>query len=316
MKVVIAARWQEPGCADVQAEFPQVAFAVSKTPAELVRDAADAEVIFGWPDREAIRAATRLRWVQAHSAGMDWIAENVELLESDVVVTSMGAAFAATMIEHVFALLLSLTRGLRYFEAEQRRRAWTRPIGVEMVGLSGRILGILGFGNIGRGVAEVGRALGMQVIAVDAHDVPRPKYLAEVWGLDGLLELLRRSDVLVVTVPLTSETTGMLGAERLALLRPSSYLIGISRGGIIDEGALVAMLREGRLAGAALDAFAVEPLPPESDLWDAPNLMLTPHCSAASSQTTDGCWQVWKENLGRYLDSRPLLNVFDKRRGY
>jgi phosphoglycerate dehydrogenase-like enzyme len=316
MKVVIAARWQEPGCAEVQAGFPQVEFAVAKTPEELVREATDAEVIFGWPSREAIRAARRLRWVQAHSAGMDWIAGNLELLGSEVPVTSMGAAFAATMVEHVFALLLFLTRGLRYFDAEQRRRAWTRPLGVEMVGLSGRILGILGFGNIGRGVAEVGCALGMQVIAVDAHDVPRPEHLAGFWRLDGLPELLRRSDVLVVTVPLTPETAGMLGAERLALLRPSAYLIGISRGGIVDERALARMLKEGQLAGAALDAFAAEPLPADSDLWDAPNLILTPHCSAVSSQTTDGCWRVWKENLGRYLDGRPLLNVFDKRRGY
>jgi phosphoglycerate dehydrogenase-like enzyme len=316
MKLVIAARWQEAGCAEVQAAFPQVKFAIAKTPEELVREAADAEAIFGWPDREAIRAAARLRWVQAHSAGMDWIAGNTELIESDVLVTSMGAAFAATMVEHAFALLLSLTRGLPYFGAEQRRRAWTRPIGVPLVGLSGRTLGVLGFGNIGRGVARVGHALGMRAIAVDAHDVPRPEYLAALWGLDGLPQLLREADVLVVAVPLTPETRGMLGAERLALMKPSALLIGISRGEIIDESALSAMLREGRLAGAALDAFGVEPLPPESPLWEAPNCILTPHCSGVSQQTTEGCWQVLRENLGRYLGGEPLVNVFDKRRGF
>ncbi len=129
MKVVIAARWQEPGCAQVQAAYPGVEFVVATGPLELARAAPDAEVIFGWPDRETIRAATRLRWVQAHSAGMDWIAGNTELIESDVVVTSMGAVFAATMIEHAFALLLSLTCGLRHWDAQQRNHAWPRPLG-------------------------------------------------------------------------------------------------------------------------------------------------------------------------------------------
>jgi phosphoglycerate dehydrogenase-like enzyme len=99
-------------------------------------------------------------------------------------------------------------------------------------------------------------------------------------------------------------------------MKPSALLIGISRGEIIDESALSAMLREGRLAGAALDAFGVEPLPSESPLWDAPNCILTPHCSGVSQQTTDGCWRVLQENLRRYLGGEPLLNVFDKRRGY
>ena len=316
MKVVIAARWDQPGCAEVRAAFPGVTFAIAKSPEETIREAADAEVLFGWPTAEAIREAKRLRWVQAHSAGMDWMAGLTELIESDIVVTSMGAAFAATMVEHVFALLFFLTRGLRHLDAQQRQRAWPRPLGVEPVGLSGLTLGVLGFGHIGRGVGRVGHALGMRVVAVDVHEIPRPDYLADFWRLDGLPNLLRQTDVLVVAVPLTTETRGMLGTAQLDLLKPSAYVIGISRGEIIDEGALATRLKAGRLAGAGLDAFATEPLPPESELWDAPNLIITPHCSGVSRQTTDGCWQVFKENLARYLAGRPLLNVFDKRRGY
>ena len=146
--------------------------------------------------------------------------------------------------------------------------------------------------------------------------MPRPEYLAELWRLDGLSELLRQSDAVVVTVPLTPATQGMLGAEQLALMKPSAYLIGISRGGIIDERALVRLLKEGRPAGAGLDVFELEPPPPESDVWETPHLVITPQCSGVSRQTTDGCWQVLKENLGRYLEGQPLLNVFDKRRGY
>lgn len=162
----------------------------------------------------------------------------------------------------------------------------------------------------------MGHALRMRVVAVDVNDVLRPDYLSALWGLEGLPELLSQSDVVVVTAPLTPETGGMLRADRLALMKPSAYLIVVSRGGIVDERALVGMLKEGRLAGAGLDVAEVEPIPPDSDLWLAPNLIITPHCSGVSRQTTDGCWLVLKENLGRYLAGNPLLHVVDKRRGY
>lgn len=316
MKVVIAARWQQPGCAEVCAAYPQVEFAVARTPEELVREAANAEVIFGWPHAGAIRAAPRLRWVQAHSAGMDWMTGLTELIESDITVTHMGGVFAPTMIEHTFALLLALTRRLPHLSLQQGRHSWSRPPDFQAVGLAGSTLGIVGFGNIGRGVGRVGHALGMRIVAVDLQATPPPEYPVERRGLEALPWLLTDADAVVVTVPLTPATAGMLDAARLALMKPSAYLIVVSRGGIVDEASVARMLREGRLAGAGLDVFAAEPLPPESTLWDTPNLIVTPHSSAFSRQTTDGCWQVWKENLGRYLEGRPLLNVFDKRRGY
>ncbi len=316
MKVVIAARWQQPGCEAVCRAYPQVQFAIARTPEDLVREAAEAEVIFGWPSAEAIRAAKKLRWVQAHSAGMDWMTGLTELVESDVVVTSMGGAFAGTMVEHAFGVLLSLTRRLPYLREQQARHTWVRPPAFDPVGLSGRTLVVLGFGRIGRGIGRVAHVLGMRVLALDVAEPAVADYPAECYKLDALPDGLRRADVLVVTAPFTPATAGMLDADRLALLPPSAYLLVLSRGGIVDEAAVAAMLRDGRLAGAGLDVFATEPLPPESPLWDAPNLILTPHCSAVSSQTYDATWQIWKENLGRYLSGQPLLHVFDKRRGY
>ncbi len=316
MKLLITARWDEQGLADVRAAFPQVEFAMARTHEEMLREAVDSDVIFGWPDSETIKAAKKLQWVQAHSAGMDWMVGVTELIESDVVVTNMGVAFASTMIEHTFGMLLFLTRQLRHFDAKQQSMEWGRPLQVQPVGLSGLTLGVLGFGGVGRGIGQVGHALGMRVVAVDANDVPRPDYLAALWPLGGLPELLSQSDVVVVAAPLTPATKGMLGADRLALMKPSAYLIVVSRGGIVDEHALIGMLMEGRLAGAGLDVAEVEPIPPDSELWHAPNLILTPHCSGVSRQTTDGCWLVLKENLGRYLAGRPLQYVVDKRRGY
>jgi phosphoglycerate dehydrogenase-like enzyme len=177
-------------------------------------------------------------------------------------------------------------------------------------------MGIIGLGNIGRAIAKLAHAFEMNVIAVDAHEVPRPDYVSELGLLDGMDGLLRRSDVVVVATPITAETRGMLGAEQLALLKPSAYLMVMSRGGIIDEAALARMLREGRLAGAGLDVTATEPLPPESELWDAPNIFITPHCSPASKQTGELVVKICRENLARYLSNEPLSHVVDKRLGY
>jgi phosphoglycerate dehydrogenase-like enzyme len=316
MKLLITARWDEEGLKGVEAAYPQVEFLVAKTPEEVVEKIAEAEVVFGWPDRAAILAGKKLCWVQAHSAGMDWLTGNTELIESDLLVTNMGVAFAATMVEHSFAMLLSLTRGLRHFDATRQGREWPRPLGIQPVGLAGMTLGVIALGNVGRGIGRVGHAMGMQVIAVDANEVPLPDYVESFWRMDGIPELLRRSDVVMVSCPLTEETKGLLGRDMLGLMKPSSYLIVISRGGIVDEQSLVAMLREGRLAGAGLDVAEVEPPAADSGLWEAPNLVLTPHCSGVSNQTSQGCWDVLHENLGRYLAGKSLINKVDKRRGY
>src|SRR5262249_20708451 len=148
----------------------------------------------------------------------------------------------------------------------------------------------------------------MNVIAVDVDELPQPEHVAELGGLDRLPDLLRRSDAVAVAVPYTAETKGMLGAAELALMKPTAYLLVLSRGGLIDERALVRMLGEGRLAGAGLDVQETEPLPPDSELWDAPNLIITPHCSAQSKQTISLGNGIFRENLTRFLRGEPLTN--------
>jgi phosphoglycerate dehydrogenase-like enzyme len=138
----------------------------------------------------------------------------------------------------------------------------------------------------------------------------------DLWGLDRLDDLLARADFLVVTVPQTPETHHLLDRRRLALLRPGACLIVVSRGGIVDEAALLEALRAGRLGGAGLDVAETEPLPPESPLWDAPNLVLTPHCSGSSPQTHERLWALLADNVGRFVAGEPLLNRCDKRAGY
>ena len=139
---------------------------------------------------------------------------------------------------------------------------------------------MVGIGKIGTAIADRGHAFGMDVIACDAHDVARPSYVKRFWLLDGLDELLKVSDVVMVTVPITPESRGMISATRLALMKQGSYLIVVSRGGIVDEAALPGFLHSGHLAGAGLDATDPEPLPADSPLWDAPNMIITPHTRA------------------------------------
>jgi phosphoglycerate dehydrogenase-like enzyme len=177
-------------------------------------------------------------------------------------------------------------------------------------------MGIIGLGQIGRAIAKRAHAFEMNVIAVDAHPMPKPDYVAEVRLLDGLDDLMRRSDVVVVATPITPETRGMIGPAQLELMKPGSYLLVMSRGGIVDEPTVTAMLHDGRLAGAGFDVTAIEPLPEESELWSAPNVIITPHCSPSSEQTRANVVAIMKENLRRYLAGEPLNNVVDKKLGY
>jgi phosphoglycerate dehydrogenase-like enzyme len=244
------------------------------------------------------------------------MADIPELIGSPVTVTNTRGAHAQTIAEHAFGMLIYLARQFPAIVAAQKASAWARAIEPAPVGLSGMTLGIVGLGNIGRAIAKRGWAFDMDVIAVDINDVPKPEYVSQVHRLDWLPELLKQSDVVAVSAPFTHQTEGLLSAERLALMKPSAYLLVLSRGGIIDEAALVKMLREGRLAGAGLDVTAQEPLPASSELWSAPNLFLSPHCSGRSKQTTALASRIFHDNLARYLAGQPLTNLVDMKAGF
>lgn len=317
MKVLLTSEWIARYFDDeVRAEFPQVEFVYGKTPEE-VRDLIDdVEVALGAIDTPLFRSAESLRWIQSGSAGVEWMRGVDGLVESDVMVTNMRGAHASTMAEHAFGLLIFLTRGFDLLYVSQQQKIWQSPVQRAGVGLAGLTMGIIGLGNIGRAIAERAKAFQMNVIAVDVHDVPQPEYVSKLGKLDEMPDLLRRADVVMVATPITDETRGMLGPAQLKLMKPSAYLIVMSRGGIIDEPTLAQMLRDGELAGAGLDVTAIEPLPAESELWDAPRIIITPHCSPTSSQTGAIVTQIMHENLRRYVAGEPLINLVDKRLGY
>jgi phosphoglycerate dehydrogenase-like enzyme len=263
-----------------------------------------------------MKVAKNLKWVHSHSAGVDWVLKVPELVESDVIVTNTTGGHASTISEHTIGMLISLTRGLPHLARAQQEKRWAQPLEFKPIGLSGRTMGIIGLGNIGKAIARIANAMQMNVIAVDAREMECPDYVKRCTGLDTLPDLLKSSDVVVVTVPFTPQTKDMINASEIDQMKDGGYLVGISRGGIINEQALADALKSGKLAGAAVDVTAIEPLPSDDPLWDAPNLIITPHCCGTSEQTFRDVTEFLRLNLNRYLAGDPLVNVIDKRLGY
>jgi len=286
-------------------------------PQAVLERVGEADVLYGFPSAEIVAAAPRLRWIQAPSAGVEFVTHIPSLVESDIVVTNTRGAHATSVGEHVFALLLTFTRDMRMCGEWQRQKHWGRSEGYRALHeIAGLTMGIIGFGQIGRGVAQRARAFELEVLAVDAQAVDGQPFVDEVWSPRRLHELLSRSDVVVVTAPYTAETHHVIDAPALAAMRSGAYLIVVSRGGIVDEDALITALQQQQIAGAALDVTEHEPLPPTSPLWGLPNVIITPHLAGASSPKERRCVEILRENLLRFANGEALLNVVDKRRGY
>ncbi len=315
MKLLLAAHEGE-AFFDLLNDMPEVDI-IKAAPHEAVEHIGDADVFYGFPSAEIVAHAPRLRWIQAPSAGVEFVAHIPALVQSDIIVTSTRGAHAASVGEHVFALLLSFTRGIPTALEWQARKHWGRAEGYRALAeIAGLTMGIVGFGQLGRGVAQRARAFELNLLAVDAQPGDGQPYVDQVWPPSRLPELLARSDVVVITAPYTEATHHLIDATALATMRPTAYLIAVSRGGIVNEDALATALRDERLAGAALDVAEHEPLPPTSPLWDLPNVLITPHLAGASSAKERRCVEILRENLLRFIRGAPLLNVIDKRLGY
>jgi phosphoglycerate dehydrogenase-like enzyme len=222
------------------------------------------------------------------------------------------------LAESVFAMILTFTRGIRDAISYQQNKEYAgRAIRPKLIELTDMTLGIVGLGMVGRSIAERAAAFNMNIVAVDMFPNNKPDYVSELWGLERLDEMLSLADFVVVTVPYTPDTDHMIGAEQIARLKPSAMLVGISRGKIIDEDALVDALNNDRLAAAALDVFAQEPLPADSPLWEAKNLLITPHVAGGTQYEGKYILEILYENMERFVKGNlPLRNQIDKQRGF
>lgn len=296
----------------IESVSPDIKLIATKDRAVLEQYWPEVEVMFGGRLTPALLSkCKKLRWVQATSAGVERYLFP-EFIASDIILTNVRGMHAQTITEHVLLLMLAWTRRFRILLNQQREKVWQdQPMQL----LAGKHLLIIGLGGIGCRIAEVCHALGMRVAGVDIYDKQLP-VLSAFYHPQELHRALPQADFVVVAVPLTEKTRGMIGAQEFSLMKNTAYFVNIGRGKVVDEQALVAALQSGQIAGAGLDVFAEEPLPPDSPLWQMANVYLTPHLAGSMPDYLDHAADIFCENLHRYLKGEKLKNLVNKRTGF
>jgi phosphoglycerate dehydrogenase-like enzyme len=277
---------------------------------------AEAEVLLGYFPPAVCASGSKLRWIQSFSAGMDKFLFPEIIERDEVAVSNVAGLYASQGAEHAWALALALARQIPQALASMADRAWGR--GMPVVEITGSTVGIIGMGGFGIEMVKRAQGYDMTIIAIDAVRTEAPEGVHELRPAteENLHDLLSRSDIVMTACPLTKETYHLISDEELALMKPSAYLINVTRGGIIDEPALVRALESGQIAGAGLDVTEKEPLSEDSPLWGAPNLILTPHRAGGSQHRPRKIFEFFMQNLERYLDGERPVNIVDKRRGF
>jgi phosphoglycerate dehydrogenase-like enzyme len=320
-----AAIWVMPRhfVGQLQDDFPQHAFLEAWDRGTLRRLLPDADIAFTpFVDADVFPSATRLRWVQSPAVGVGNLMFP-ELLASPVVITSARGIRARSIAEHVIGVTIAMARQLPLAFRAQTTHQWAQD---QLEGshavrtLQGQRMGIVGLGAIGIEVARIAVPFGFRVSAirrrVNHPGLDGAVQLEAVWPPDRLLDLLAQSDVVVLAAPHTPETKRLIGRREVSAMKRGALLVNVARGKLIDDDAVVDALREGRLGGAALDVFTREPLEAGSPYWDLPNVIVTPHTSGAMQDYWTPLVALFADNLRRFEDGRPLLNVVDKKAGY
>ncbi len=292
----------------------------------------DVEVIYGVPWKiPTPEQVPHLRWLQLYSAGADRLIDG-PFFQNDVMITTASGVHAITIAEYVFTMTQAWYRKLPQLLAWKQGKKWKankESIDASTEELHGKTIGIVGYGSIGRHVARLARAYGMQVLAMQRGsnhrdtgfqfpDVGDPEGTLphRYYTFDQLPTMLKECDIIVAAVPLTAETKAMFNAEAFQNMKDSAFFVNIARGDVCDEAALIYALEQKLIAGAALDVFQQEPLPSTSPLWEMPNVLMSPHNSGVTPQYNERAAAIFEENLRRYLAEQPMYNLVDKQRGY
>lgn len=271
------------------------------------------EITYGTLSSQQYAKAKNLKWTQSLGAGCEW-AQDPAVRDHPVIVTN-SRIHAVQISEHLFGLLLMLTRRLQDAVKSQMRHAWERPDSSLLHSLPGKTLCILGLGTIGRRCATLGKAHGMRVIGLRRHAKPAPD-VDIVLPAEELNEAIAQADVIMNLLPGVTSTAKIISRTQFALMKPSCLLLNAGRGITIDTEALIKALQSGRIAGAGLDVVDPEPLPPESPLWDMPNVIITGHYSGSIDTYFQQAGEIFLRNLRHYLAREPLEFVVDKKTGY
>jgi glyoxylate/hydroxypyruvate reductase len=287
-----------------------VAIHTAASEAEAASVIGEIDIVYGWKFPASLYAkASRLSWHQVMGAGVDWAL--VPELPPSVVITRAPGVFGTWMSEYVLGWCLWVTQRTETYRAAQREQRW---LGQLLPGrLRGATLTLVGVGDIGRTIARAAASLGMNVIGVSRSGRAVPG-VSRVYRVAALHRALAAADFVVLVAPLNDATRGMIGAAELAAMRPTAWLVNVGRGALVDEPALVRALQGRTIAGAVLDVFSTEPLPPDHPLWGLDNAAITPHISGPN--LPEEIVPIFDDNLARYLAGRPLRHVVDRRRGY
>lgn len=280
------------------------------------------------PDLEDV---PNLRWIQLHNAGVHRVMDH-PALRSGVQVATLSGVSAPTMAEYALMAMLSLGRRIQLMIQDKGSKRWAedRIERFMPIELRGSTVGIVGYGSVGREVARVCHNFGAKIVAIkrdlktlddEGYSLsglgdPKADLVERLYPPQAVASMASLCDFLVISVPITSETRGMIGDKVLKMMKPRSFLIDLSSGGVVDHGALVEALNEGRIAGVALDVYPVEPLPESSPLWEMKNVLLSPHVAGSSLQYYELAIDCFAENMKRYLSGQTLLNLFVPERGY
>jgi phosphoglycerate dehydrogenase-like enzyme len=274
------------------------------------------EVSVGLRPATWFKEMPNLRWAQQIPTATNWLVDLPEFAQSDVILTNLSEARDIPIAEHVFALMLTLSRCIQRSVRRQIKHDWDKWNRVDMTELNGATIGIIGVGRVGAKIAERAKGMNMGVLGLRRHPERSVPHVDRMYGPEGLTELLSESDWVVISAALTSETKGMIGEHELKAMKKSAHIINVGRGPQIKEEVLIKALQEGWIAGAGLDVFEQEPLPVDSPLWDMENVVITPHHAASTPYLLDRFIEIFTENLRRYQAGEPLINVVEKRLGY
>ena len=325
-KVVLLAFGADRGWAGRETAFaaaaPKAQVVVVKDMAAALTATADADAIIGFNPEicsaKIIDNAKQLRWIASLAAGVENCMAVPGVRGRNLLLTNMRGVDAAVIAEHAVALTMALAHGLDVFAVDTSKGTWnvqhgaTTPIQT----LDGKTLLVVGLGGIGTEVARRAYGLGMKVVATRDNNRDKPDFVSYVGLPDELLTLAKTADVIVNSVPLTPQTTGMYDSKFFAVLKPTAYFINVARGGSAVTADLTAALNEHRIAGAGLDVVDPEPLPPDNPLWRAPHVLITPHISSRSDLPSETRWTLAAENLRRYANGEKMLSVVDLAKGY
>ncbi|HZU21964.1 MAG TPA: D-2-hydroxyacid dehydrogenase [Terriglobales bacterium] len=307
--------WLKPR---LERDFPQLEIRLHDNYDDLERWIGDAEIFLGWSLRgPQVKAARKLRWIHSTAAAVHQLM-SPELAASDIMVTNARSVHGPVVAEHALALIFAASKRLSWCAhfAGQKHWAQNEIWDLRPLEIAGATLAVIGLGSIGEPLARNAAALGMRVLAVREHPERGPGPAHEVFGPAALSKVLPASDFIVLAAPVTAHTENLIAAPQLAQMKPTAWLINVSRGSLIDEPDLLRALRERKIGGAALDVFHQEPLPAESEFWRVPNLLITPHTAGLTEKMWERQYALLGENMRRFFAGRPLLNLVDKSCGY